>query len=102
MSYSSAAYYKALQELASGTAAAKLSTQAKNLGLTQAEAQKSLRDIEAEQFSSQYDPSDFKMTEFEGLLNRLESSKMRQTAQRGEIEGRNIYRQGLASMMTNF
>jgi hypothetical protein len=100
MSYSSAAYYKALQELAGG--ALKPSQSAKNLGLTQAEAQKKIQDIESERFQSEYAPSDFKMNEFEGLLNRLESSKMRQTGQRGEIEGRNIYRQGLANMMTNF
>jgi len=102
MTYSNAAYYKALQEIASGTLAAKQSQAAKNLGLTQAEAQKNLRDIEASRFNAEYAPSDFKMGEFEGLLDRLEASKMRQTGQRAELEGRNIYRQGLANMMTNF
>ena len=45
---------------------------------------------------------DFNITEFQDLLDRLESSKKRQKRQESVEGRRNIYAQGLASMMSNF
>jgi hypothetical protein len=44
----------------------------------------------------------FNIAEFEALLDRLESSKKRQKRQESVESRRNIYAQGLASMMSNF
>ena len=42
------------------------------------------------------------LTSFQQLLNRLESSKKRQQRQQSVEGRRDIYAQGLASMMSNF
>lgn len=44
----------------------------------------------------------FDINEFEGLLSRLEASKGRQQRQKSVEGRRDIYAQGLASMMSNF
>ena len=44
----------------------------------------------------------FNIAEFENLLNRLEASKKRQQRQKSVEGRRDIYTQGLASMMSNF
>jgi len=44
----------------------------------------------------------FDISKFEQLLNRLESSKGRQQRQKSLEGRRDIYAQGLASMMSNF
>ena len=45
---------------------------------------------------------DFNITEFQDLLDRLEASKKRQKRQESVESRRNVYAQGLASMMSNF
>jgi phage shock protein A len=42
------------------------------------------------------------LKQFQNLLNQLEASKMRQQRQRSVEGRRDIYSQGLASMMSNF
>jgi len=42
------------------------------------------------------------LTDFEALLDRLEGSKKRQQRQQSVEGRRDIYSQGLASMMSNF
>ena len=44
----------------------------------------------------------FDINKFEALLNRLEGSKGRQQRQKSLESRRDIYSQGLASMMSNF
>ena len=44
----------------------------------------------------------FDISKFEELLNRLEGSKGRQQRQKSLESRRDIYAQGLASMMSNF
>jgi len=44
----------------------------------------------------------FDITKFEKLLNRLEASKGRQQRQKSLESRRDIFAQGLASMMSNF
>jgi hypothetical protein len=44
----------------------------------------------------------FNLTEFQELLNRLEASKGRQQRQKSVEGRRDIFQQGLASMMSNF
>lgn len=44
----------------------------------------------------------FDINRFEQLLNRLEASKGRQQRQKSVEGRRDIYTQGLASMMSNF
>lgn len=46
--------------------------------------------------------SDFDINRFEKLLNRLEASKKRQQRQKSVEGRRDIFSQGLASMMGNF
>jgi len=46
--------------------------------------------------------SDFDLTRFEELLNRLEASKGRQQRQKSVEGRRDIFSQGLAGMMSNF
>ena len=58
-----------------------------------------LRKQAAEQ---EFGAKSFDITEFEGLLNRLEGSKRRQERGKQVEQRRNIMSQGLASMMSNF
>ena len=51
---------------------------------------------------SEFAPASFDIGEFEDLLGRLESSKMRQQRQRSVEGRRDIMAQGLAGMMGNF
>jgi len=44
----------------------------------------------------------FNLDEFQELLNRLEASKGRQQRQKSVEGRRDIFQQGLASMMSNF
>jgi len=53
-------------------------------------------------FESAYTPSSFDMGEFEGLLGKLESSKMKQQRQKSVEGRRDIMTGGLAGMMSNF
>jgi hypothetical protein len=53
-------------------------------------------------FESEYTPSSFNMDEFEGLLGKLESSKMKQQRQKSVEGRRDIMTGGLAGMMSNF
>jgi hypothetical protein len=46
--------------------------------------------------------SNFNIDQFEQLLNRLEASKGRQQRQKSVEGRRDIFQQGLASMMSNF
>jgi len=46
--------------------------------------------------------SDFDLNKFEGLLGRLEASKGRQQRQKSVEGRRDVFSQGLASMMGNF
>ena len=48
------------------------------------------------------DASNFNIDQFEQLLNRLEASKGRQQRQKSVEGRRDIFQQGLASMMSNF
>lgn len=98
MTYSGSDYYKALKSIAGGGK----DTLGTLGGLTKEQAQKELADLEKAQYEATYTPSAFKMDDFSGLLNRLEASKMRQTGQKAALEGQNIFRTGLANMMTNF
>jgi hypothetical protein len=50
----------------------------------------------------EYGSNDFDINRFEQLLGRLESSKGRQQRQKSLEGRRDIYAQGLASMMSNF
>ena len=57
----------------------------------------------AESFGYEAAPAgDFNINEFQALLDRLEGSKKRQKRQESVEGRRNIYAQGLASMMSNF
>ena len=60
---------------------------------------KGLRKTVAER---QFTPSSFDMGEFEGLLERLEASKMKQQRQKSVEGRRDIMTGGLAGMMSNF
>ena len=53
-------------------------------------------------FESAYTPSSFDMGEFEGLLGKLEASKMKQQRQKSVEGRRDIMTGGLAGMMSNF
>lgn len=53
-------------------------------------------------FESLTTPSSFDMGEFEGLLGRLETSKMKQQRQKSVEGRRDIMTGGLAGMMSNF
>ena len=46
--------------------------------------------------------SDFDLAKFSDLLSKLEASKKRQAAQKSGLSQREIFSQGLASMMSNF
>jgi len=56
----------------------------------------------AELQRQEFGASSFDIGEFEGLLGRLEGSKMRQQRQKSVEGRRDIMQQGLASMMSNF
>ncbi len=58
--------------------------------------------IQKSLYEAQYTPSSFDMGEFEGLLGRLESSKMKQQRQKSVEGRRDIMAGGLAGMMSNF
>lgn len=62
---------------------------------TRAEARKRL-------YESYTTPSSFDMGEFEGLLGKLEASKMKQQRQKSVEGRRDIMTGGLAGMMSNF
>ena len=51
---------------------------------------------------SKFGAKSFDLGEFEGLLSRLEGSKMRQQRQKSVEGRRDIFSQGLAGMMSNF
>ncbi len=53
-------------------------------------------------YESEYTPSSFNMAEFEGLLGKLEGSKMKQQRQKSVEGRRDIMTGGLAGMMSNF
>lgn len=63
------------------------------------EQRNALRKQAAEQ---EYGSKGFNVDEFEELLNRLEASKGRQQRQKSVEGRRDIFSQGLASMMSNF
>ena len=67
-------------------------------GLSAADKTKYLQQA-AEQ---EYGAKSFDIGEFEGLLSRLEASKMRQQRQKSVEGRRNIFAGGLAGMMYNF
>ena len=46
--------------------------------------------------------SDFDLNKFSDLLGKLEASKKRQAAQKSGLSQREIFSQGLSSMMSNF
>jgi hypothetical protein len=51
---------------------------------------------------SEFGPSPINLGELDALLTKMESSKMRQQAQKSTEGRRDIFAQGLASMMSNF
>jgi hypothetical protein len=53
-------------------------------------------------YEAEYTPSSFNMGEFEGLLGKLEASKMKQQRQKSVEGRRDIMAGGLAGMMNNF
>ena len=56
----------------------------------------------AELAKQEYGTSAFNLGEFEGLLGKLEASKMKQQAQKSSEGRRDILATGLAQMMSNF
>jgi len=48
------------------------------------------------------DPSAFDLDKFSKLLEKLEASKMKQAGEKSKEGRRDIFAQGLASMMSNF
>jgi hypothetical protein len=50
----------------------------------------------------EYGSKSFDLGEFEGLLSKLEGSKMRQQRQKSVEGRRDIFSQGMAGMMSNF
>ena len=56
----------------------------------------------AELAKAEYGTSAFNLGEFEGLLGKLEASKMKQQAQKSSEGRRDIFATGLAQMMSNF
>ena len=56
----------------------------------------------AELAKQEYGTSAFNLGEFEGLLGKLEASKMKQQAQKSSEGRRDIFATGLAQMMSNF
>lgn len=66
--------------------------------MTEAEGDAAIKTLQESEFA----PASFDIGEFEDLLGRLESSKMRQQRQRSVEGRRDIMAQGLAGMMGNF
>tara|TARA_S200002703_G_scaffold63121_1_gene54792 strand:+ start:2166 stop:2498 length:333 start_codon:yes stop_codon:yes gene_type:complete len=66
--------------------------------MEQTEADAAIKTLQESEFA----PASFDIGEFEDLLGRLESSKMRQQRQRSVEGRRDIMSQGLAGMMSNF
>lgn len=58
--------------------------------------------LQAQAQEQEYGSKAFNIDEFEQLLGRLESSKGRQQRQKSTEGRRDIFAQGLASMMGNF
>ena len=54
------------------------------------------------QINAAFDNASVPIEDFEQLLGKLEGSKMRQQRQKSVEGRRDIYSQGLASMMSNF
>ncbi len=54
------------------------------------------------QINESFDSASVPIEDFEALLGKLEGSKMRQQRQKSVEGRRDIYSQGLASMMSNF
>jgi len=61
-----------------------------------------VRDATQAEINSSYDSATVPIEDFEALLGKLEGSKMRQQRQKSVEGRRDIYSQGLASMMSNF
>ena len=59
-------------------------------------------DLRKELYQKEYGAKSFDLDEFEGLLSRLEGSKMRQQRQKSVEGRRDIFSQGMAGMMSNF
>ena len=59
-------------------------------------------DLKKELYQKEYGAKSFDLDEFEGLLSRLEGSKMRQQRQKSVEGRRDIFSQGMAGMMSNF
>lgn len=66
--------------------------------MSEAEGDAAIKTLQESEFA----PASFDIGEFEDLLGRLESSKMRQQRQRSVEGRRDIMSQGLAGMMSNF
>jgi hypothetical protein len=58
-------------------------------------------DLKKSLAESQYGPS-ADLGQFETLLGKLESSKMRQAGQAARETRRNVFAQGISNMMSNF
>lgn len=58
--------------------------------------------LKTELAKSEYGPSAFNLGEFEQLLGKLESSKMKQQTQKSQEGRKDIFATGLAQMMSNF
>ena len=58
--------------------------------------------LKSELAKSEYGPSAFNLGEFEQLLGKLESSKMKQQTQKSQEGRKDIFATGLAQMMSNF
>jgi len=59
-------------------------------------------DLRKQILQQEYGAKSFDLGEFEGLLSKLEGSKMRQQRQKSVEGRRDIFSQGLAGMMSNF
>lgn len=60
------------------------------------------KQLKKELAQSEYGPSAFNLDEFEGLLGKLEGSKMKQLTQKSQEGRKDIFATGLAQMMSNF
>jgi hypothetical protein len=58
--------------------------------------------LKEQQAEQQFGAKSFDIGEFEGLLSRLEGSKMRQQRQKSVEGRRDIFAGGMANMMSNF
>ena len=71
-----------------------------NQGMSDQEAQQLIDDAKAREFGGGMSAAE--LQDFESLIGRLESSKMRQAAQSNRARQRDVMAGGLASMMANF